>query len=334
MNKHSLLFRANKENKMKTPILAVVVPSYNEALVLEQTGDKLINVLKKMAGGSLIDPKSYVFFVDDGSSDGTWDVIAALHRRCTSVRGIRLTRNFGHQNALYAGLIFIRKTVDCAVTIDADLQQDEEAIAEFIKKYLQGYDVVLGTREDRSSDGWFKKCSAFLFYRLMRAMGVRLIQNQADYRLLSRKALDFLSEYSETNLFLRGLIPTLGLRTAVLCHKVRERTHGKSKYGFWRMFSFAVDGITSFSIFPLRLIAILGCFIFFFSMVMSIYVFIERFRGHVIIGWASTLIPIYLIGGIQLMSLGIVGEYIGKIYFETKRRPRYLIETELPSEGE
>jgi glycosyltransferase involved in cell wall biosynthesis len=245
------------------------------------------------------------------------------------VRGLKLSRNFGHQNALLAGLLKAKGQADCVISIDADLQQDEGAIPEFIDKYNEGFDIVFGVREDRRSDGVAKKATALVFYRLMNLMGVRIIRNHADYRLVSNRVLETLAGYGEVNLFLRGIFPSLGFRSAQVVHDVRERFAGESKYSMRKMLSFALDGITSFSVMPMRVVALVGVLIFFFSLGMSGYVLLAKLLGGAVTGWASTVLPIYFIGGIQLISLGVIGEYVGKIYMEAKRRPRFIVEEEV-----
>lgn len=314
---------------MKSSILGIIVPSYNEEAVLKKTADRLITILDDLIYSKKINEKSFILFVDDGSIDDTWKIIKKLAERTPHVRGLKLSRNYGHQNALLAGLLSVKDKIDFTISIDADLQQDENAIYKFIDRYKEGYDIVYGIRTDRRNDGAFKKLTALFFYNLMNFMGVKIIQNHADYRLVSKNVLNALADFGEVNLFLRGLLPSLGFRTAVVMHDVRERLAGKSKYSLKVMLSLALNGITSFSIMPVRVISLLGFVVFLISILMSIYVFYAYLSGRAIAGWPSTVIPIYFIGGVQLLCLGMLGEYIGKIYMETKRRPRFIIEEEI-----
>jgi polyisoprenyl-phosphate glycosyltransferase len=309
------------------PTLAIVVPCYNEELVLPKTHDKLAGQLSTLMKSAQIGDKSFVCFIDDGSRDGTWNQIADYAKSSEHVRGIKLSRNFGHQNALLAGLMEVRKKADCVISIDADLQQDEHAISEFMSKYAEGVDIVYGVRGDRRSDGFFKRTSANIFYGLMAMMGVRLERNHADYRLMSKRAIDALSEYEEDNLFLRGIVPQIGFKQSVVYFDVRGRELGETKYTLKRMISFALNGITSFSITPLRIVTALGFLFTFFSAIMSGYILVMKLVYETAVpGWASVVLPIYLLGGIQLLSVGVIGEYVGRVYLESKRRPRYIIE--------
>ena len=255
-----------------------------------------------------------IIFVDDGSTDNTLPVIKKLLSKNQQIHYISLSRNFGHQNALLAGLMQAQKFADCTISIDADLQQDENAICRFIDKYHEGYDIVYGVRTGRDTDKWFKRTSALFFYALMNKMGVEIVKNHADYRLISQRALRALSDFGEVNLFLRGLFPILGFKQGVVSHEVRDRFAGKSKYSLKKMLSFALNGITSYSIMPVRVITVTGFAIFSVSLVMSVYVVVAYLSGKAVVGWASTVLPIYFIGGVQLLSLGLIGEYIGKIY--------------------
>lgn len=311
---------------MKCPALAIVVPCHNEETVLPQTIRKLSEVTYDLQSNGEIARNSFVLFVDDGSNDNTWRCIVDASTSSELVRGLKLSKQFGHQNALLAGLTYVKNKADVAITIDADLQQDENAIPVFIKKYKDGNEIVYGVRKDRNCDNIFKRMTAVLFYKFMKFMGVQIIQNHADYRLISSKILSELANYPETNIFLRGLLPTLGFKTAVVEHAVRDRYAGKSKYSLRKMLSLAITGVTSFSIVPMRLIAFIGFGVFSFSLIMSFYVIVIFLRGIAVPGWASTVLPIYFISGIQLLSLGIIGEYIGKIYMETKKRPKFIIE--------
>lgn len=311
------------------PTLSIVVPCYNEQLVLEESSRRLLAVLCSLVEARRISPQSFIYFVDDGSTDKTWSMIAAFHERNPLIKGLRLARNVGHQNALLAGLLGVRERIDCAVSIDADLQHDEGAISLFLEKYNEGADIVYGVRQDRFPDAPLKRSTALGFYNLMRIMGVKIIKNHADYRLASRKALEAVSEYKEFNLFLRGVFVDVGFRSAVVPFQVRERFAGKSKYSLAKMVSFALDGITSFSVVPLRFVTFIGLAIFIFSCLMTIFILVSVARGNVVPGWASTVIPIYFIGGVQVMLMGLIGEYVGKIYKEVKGRPRFIKDIEL-----
>jgi glycosyltransferase involved in cell wall biosynthesis len=312
------------------PLTAVIVPCYNEQETLPSTIQRLKSVRDELVRSSAIHPDSFILFVDDGSADASWDIISMSAgpsgKNSGTICGLKLSRNFGHQNALLAGLMHVQGQCDCVVTIDADLQQDETSIPEFISLYSQGYDIVNGVRDDRKADGIFKRATAGLFYSTMRLLGVPLVRDQADFRLLSAQILTSLSDFHEVNLFLRGIIPTLGFKTAFVRHVVVQRKAGRSKYSVRRMISFALNGITSFSIVPIRLIALCGVLLFVFSSLMSAYVLLTYFHLKTVPGWASTVLPIYFIGGIQLLSIAVIGEYIGKSYMEIKRRPRYIIE--------
>lgn len=308
-------------------ILAIVVPCYNEELVLPQTYDRLVKQLEALIHAGEVNRKSFVCFVDDGSLDNTWEQIDAFSTASELACGIKLSRNFGHQNALLAGLIWVNEKADCTITIDADLQQDEHAMSEFLRKYNEGADIVYGVRSDRNTDSFFKRASAKFFYGLMSLMGVRIARNHADYRLMSKRAIVALCEYNEDNLFLRGIVPQIGFKQSVVYFDVRDRELGESKYTFGKMLAFALNGITSFSITPLRIVTALGFLFTFFSVVMAVYIVVMKLVYQATVpGWASVVLPIYLLGGIQLLSIGVIGEYVGRVYMESKRRPRYIIE--------
>jgi glycosyltransferase involved in cell wall biosynthesis len=316
---------------MSSTVLALVLPCYNEELVLDETSIRLSVVLQKLAESRKISSESYILFVDDGSKDKTWEKITKLSMNTRSIKGIKLSKNQGHQNALLAGMEYTADKCDCLISLDADLQQDENSIEEFLDKFLDGCEVVLGIRNDRKTDSFFKKTTALAFYKLMSIMGVNVVKNHADYRLLSNRANKALLSFEEVNLFLRGLVPLIGYKTDYVYFDVKDRFAGESKYTVSKMLSFAIDGITSFSVTPLRLISIIGFLIFFFSILMSLYVIgAILFTSNAVPGWASTVLPIYFLGGIQILSIGIVGEYIGKIYKETKRRPRFFVEKQIP----
>ena len=279
-----------------------------------------------------ISPDSRVVFVNDGSKDRTWELITELHREHSIFRGICLSRNRGHQNALLAGLMTVKEECDAAISLDADLQDDINAIDEMVDRYLEGYDVVYGVRSSRKKDTFFKRTTAQGFYKLMRAMGVETVYNHADYRLMSRRALEGLSEFREVNLFLRGIVPLVGFRSTTVSYERGERYAGESKYPLKKMLAFAFEGITSLSVKPIRMIAALGVLIFCVSIGMLIYSVIRRLGGHTVDGWASLAVSIWALGGIQLLAIGVIGEYIGKIYLETKARPTFLIQDYLTDE--
>ncbi len=319
---------------MKKVKLALVIPCYNEEGVLEETISRLTKILNNLIEKNKITTDSFILFVDDGSKDKTWEIIKSASKNNKFVRGIKLSKNQGHQNALWAGMEYVADKCDCLISLDADLQQDENKIEEFIDKFYRGADVVLGIRKDRRTDSFFKKITALIFYHMMRFLGVNILKNHADYRLLNNRANKAILKFSEVNLFLRGLVMEIGFKTDYVFFDVKERFAGKSKYSFKKMLNFAIDGITSFSIVPLRLISVLGIMIFMLSIIMSCYIlYVALFTHKVVPGWASTVLPIYFLGGIQLLTLGIIGEYIGKIYKETKRRPRYFIEEETHNEN-
>jgi polyisoprenyl-phosphate glycosyltransferase len=305
--------------------LGIVVPCYDEEQVLPEAGRRLLACLAALQKDELITPDSTVHFVDDGSRDRTWAVIQSLAAGDPRVHGIKLSRNRGHQHALVAGLFGV--DADAVVSVDADLQDDVSVIAHMVRAHLGGAEIVYGARKSRATDTVFKRGSASLYYRLLRWMGVDLVHNHADFRLMGRRAVNSLREFSEVNLFLRGVVPLLGYRSATVFYDRGPRLAGISKYPLKRMMGFALDGITSFSITPLRLITAAGFLISLFSFAMVLWVMYGALvLNSVIPGWASSVIPIYFLGGVQLISIGILGEYIGKIYLETKRRPRYFIE--------
>lgn len=316
---------------MKIPTLAIVVPSYNEEEVLEETSKHLLKVLNVLEKKNKVGKGSFILFVDDGSTDKTWDIIERLSKANDKCRGLKFSRNYGHQNALFAGLMYSKDFVDCVISIDADLQQDENMMETFIDKYNEGFEIVNGIRKNRNTDSFFKRVSATVFYSLMNVMGVQITPDSADYRLVSSRVLKELSKFEEVNLFLRGLFPTLGFRTTFVEHEVKDRFAGKSKYSLKKMVNLAMDGITSFSIAPLRIITFLGIISLFLCFCMILYVlYTVIFTDNAVAGWASTVLPLYFIGSIQILSLGVIGEYVGRIYMETKHRPKYLIEKITP----
>lgn len=304
--------------------LGVVVPCYNEEAVLPETIARLATLIRGLIEKGRIASESGVYYVDDGSRDGTWRIIQDAAAREPGVHGIKLSRNRGHQNALLAGLEGAQG--DAVISVDADLQDDLGVIEKMVDLYVGGAEIVYGVRESRATDTIFKRITAEFYYRLLARMGVQIIFNHADYRLMSRRALQALERFGEVNLFLRGIIPQLGFTTATVTYARGERVAGESKYPLRKMLALAANGITSFSIVPLRLIAGLGFLISSFSAVMIGWIVVGKLFDNVIPGWASSVVPIYLLGGVQLLSIGIIGEYIGKIYLETKRRPRFLIE--------
>ena len=310
----------------KTAKLYIVVPCYNEEAVLYETARQMRDIMLKMLDDNLIAYDSKIVFVDDGSSDSTWKMIDTLTRQDNIFAGIKLSHNAGHQNAVYGGLMTVMDDCDCAISIDADLQDDINVIPDMVKSFLDGYDVVYGVRNKRTTDTVFKRTTAVLFYRLMRLMGVNLVFNHADFRLMSRRAIKALSEYPERNLFLRGMVPTIGYPSTCVYYDRNERFAGKSKYPLKKMLSFAFDGITSFSVTPIRLIATMGAIACVIAIIMAIYTLVEKISGNTSAGWASMMLSIWFIGGVQLLSLGLIGEYIGKVYKEIKRRPRYIVE--------
>jgi len=312
------------------PTLAIIVPCFNEEESVPTSVQILQEVLDGMKTIKLVSEESYLYFVDDGSNDSTWKYLHNIHLTSPKVRALKLSRNFGHQTALLAGLMAVKGRCDAAISIDADLQQDPLAIPEFVKKYIEGADVVFGVRNDRSSDGLFKRATATWFYSLMKVMGVMIIPHHADYRLLSNRAIEALAEHTEPNIFLRAICVSLGFKTETVYFDVRERAKGLSKYSFAKMLKLALDGITSFSVVPLRAIAVLGFLIFCGSLLMAFYVIYRSLVvGDTVPGWASTTLPIYVLGGIQILCMGIIGEYISQIVTAVKRRPRYIQESEL-----
>ncbi len=310
-----------------TPALAIVVPCFNEEEALSSTILSTRHTLDTLISNGHVSKDSYILFVDDGSNDHTWDIIEKAHNDDPSISGLRLSRNYGHQNALMAGMLHARNNSDCCISIDADLQQDISKLEDFLLHYKSGSDIVFGIRHDRKSDGFFKKWTALGFYGLMTKLGTPLIRNHADYRLTSREALDALAQYGERNIFLRGIFADMGLKTSNVYFETKERTQGESKYTIRKMILFALHGITSFSIAPLRFITFLGIIIFTLSTIMGFYIMARSLIiGDTVPGWASTTLPIYFLGGLQTLCIGILGEYIGNIYMETKSRPRYLIQ--------
>ncbi|MBC5658795.1 glycosyltransferase family 2 protein [Anaerosacchariphilus sp. NSJ-68] len=310
-------------------ILYLVIPCYNEEAVLHETAKQLLAKMNSMFDRGMISRESKIMFVNDGSRDKTWEIIKELHESNPIYSGVKLSRNKGHQNALLAGLMTAKEKADMAISLDADLQDDVDVIDKMVEKYYEGNDVVYGVRSSRDTDTFFKKFTAEGFYKIMQAMGVELVFNHADYRLMSRRAMEGLSEFREVNLFLRGIVPLIGYKSDIVTYERHERFAGESKYPLKKMLAFATDGITSFSIKPIRMITTCGILIFGVSLLMLIYFLVVHFMGKTVHGWTSTIVSIWAIGGLQLLAIGIVGEYIGKIYLETKARPKYIIETVL-----
>ena len=305
--------------------LSIVVPCYNEHEVLPETNCRLLTLLDTMQSQALVSADSGIYYVDDGSRDGTWELIESLAAADPRVHGLKLSRNRGHQMALLAGLLTVEG--DALVSIDADLQDDVAVIENMVREYLAGAEVVYGVRDSRASDSVFKRRTALLYYGLMKRMGVDLVHNHADFRLLGRRAVEALREYGEVNLFLRGIVPLIGYKAATVKYDRAERFAGVSKYPLRKMLAFAAEGVTSFSIVPLRMITVLGFVVSIFSFAMILFVVYGTIVMKAALpGWASTVVPVYFLGGIQLLSIGILGEYVAKIYLETKGRPRYFIE--------
>ncbi len=311
----------------KVPILTLVVPCYNEEEIIEKSAGVLADKIRRLAGDGSISGKSRVLFVDDGSRDSTFSILSRLCSLDSIYSVVKLAGNCGHQNAILAGMMTAKDSSDIVVTIDADLQQDIEALDSFIAKYKEGCEIVFGVRNDRNSDGWFKKTTASLYYRLMNMMGSKVIPNHADYRLVSSKVLNALAEYSEVNLFLRGLIPTMGFTSDIVYFDVKEREAGKSKYTLRKMLTLAMDGITSFSTRPLHLIGATGFVVVILGVIMCVIVLVDWVRGKNVPGYTTLLIVFLVATGIILVSLGVMGEYIAKIYMETKHRPHYIIDS-------
>lgn len=307
------------------PVIAIVVPCYNEQEALPVSVPRMLEMLDVMVADGLIAPQSYILCCNDGSRDRTWQVIGDLHAADARVKGISLAHNRGHQKVLLAGLMTVRGKCDAAVSIDADLQDDPNAVVEMVKLFRQGDEIVYGVRSSRATDSWFKRTSAHAFYGLQRRMGVETVFDHADYRLMSNRALDLLSEYGEENLFLRGIIPHIGLKTGVVTYERARRVAGESKYPLSKMLSFSVDGITSFSAKPMRMIFTVGLALLLVDLAVAVWVLIAYFRGATIHGWASLMLSVWFLGSLILIGMGIIGEYVGKIYIEVKHRPRYAI---------
>lgn len=316
---------------MKKPTLAIIIPCYNEELLIESTAKSLFEVINSMIGKGKIQQDSYIYLIDDGSKDKTWDIIERLHKENGLVKGVKFVKNYGNQKALLAGLLGVREIgCDCVVSIDADLQQDQWAIEKFVDKFIEGYDIVSGIRNGRETDSIFKKYTALAFYKAMNLLGAKIPVNHSDYRLVSKRALDILAQYTEKQLFLRGFFHEIGLKTAYVKFDVKPRMLGKSKFNVLSLLGLALNGITSFSIVPLRIIAVLGFLMALFSFGLGIEVLYEKIvLDSTPKGWATQVVFQAFFGGIQLFCLGIIGEYLGQLYREVKARPRYIKDVEL-----
>ena len=314
---------------MKSPTIAVVVPCYNEEQALPISAAKLLSVLDQMVNMGLASSESYILCCNDGSKDKTWETISQLHAKDNRIKGISLTHNRGHQYVLLAGLMAVKDHCDAAISIDADLQDDPDAMIEMVKQFNQGKEIVYGVRSSRATDTWFKRTTAHGFYTLQKKMGFETIYDHADYRLMSARAIDFLGQYGESNLFLRGIIPQIGLETAIVTYERKERVAGVSKYPLKKMLSFSINGITSFSAKPMRWIFMVGLILLVVDLIVAIYVLISYFEHVTTSGWPSLMLSVWLLGSLILMSIGIVGEYIGRIFTEVKHRPRYFIDKTL-----
>lgn len=307
-------------------ILYLVIPCYNEEEVLDETAKQVNRKIENLVNAGKISDASRILFVNDGSKDQTWMIISRLHEEYAYVSGLNLSRNRGHQNAVLAGLMYARERADMAISLDADLQDDVNAIDEMVEKYYAGNDVVYGVRSSRKKDTFFKKTTAEGFYKIMKWMGVDIVFNHADYRLMSKRVLNQLEQYKEVHLFLRGMVPLIGYPSDVVYYERNERFAGESKYPLKKMLAFAFDGISSFSVKPIRFIVWLGFLVFFVSLLMLLYSVIRHAMGDTVLGWSSLIVSIWALGGLQLLSIGVIGEYIGKVYMETKGRPKYAVQ--------
>lgn len=311
---------------MRKDKLYLVIPCYNEQEVLPETEKRLTEKLNKMIQSGLVSEKSRMVFVDDGSKDKTWSMIKQMHEENPLVLGIKSSRNRGHQNTLLEGLLTVKDECDMVVSMDADLQDDIEVLDQFVQQYYDGCEIVYGVRSARKTDTFFKKFTAESFYKMMEHMGVEIVYNHADYRLMSSRAIRELESFKEVNLFLRGMVPLLGFKTGVVEYERHERFAGESKYPLKKMVAFAMDGITSLSVKPIRFITAVGVILFVISMILLIYYTVGHFIGNTVQGWSTIVVSIWGIGGLELLAIGIIGEYIGKIYLETKERPRFIVE--------
>jgi len=311
------------------PRLAIVVPCFNEELVIRETVSRLVGLLRDLREKGQVASESFLFFVDDGSIDNTWGLLRELNKSDREIKGLKLARNFGHQNAVLAGLLTVRHRADCVISMDADLQHDEQAIYSFLDKYRQGADIVYGVRRDAGNAPISKRLGSSIFYWLMSSLGAKVIKDHPDYRLISAKVLDTLADYKEVNIFLRGIFANMGFKSELVYFDVHERFAGTTHYSWAKMIGLALDGVTSFTVAPLRMIAIGGVLITLGALAIAVFIVVSALRGDVVPGWASTVLPIYVLGGLQIMTIGLVAEYIGKIYSEVKQRPRFISEQEL-----
>ena len=311
---------------MTSPKLFIVIPCYNEQEALPITAKRLVELTDDMLSKGLIAPESRIVLVDDGSRDATWQVISDLHESDPRFEGVKLAHNAGHMNALWAGMTLSAERCDCVISIDADLQDDVNAMYGFLEEYRKGADVVCGVRSSRATGTAFKRHTAQAFYKIMRRLGVEMVYNHADYRLLSHRALEALLSFGEVNMFLRGMVPMLGFKTATVEYVRGVRVAGESKYPLRKMINFAVEGITSLSVKPIRFVTLLGGLCAALGVGMAVWVLVRFLQGHSVAGWASIMMSIWLLGGLQLVAIGLIGEYVGKIYLETKRRPKFILE--------
>lgn len=314
--------------------LFIVIPCYNEEEMLPITAEALLKKTDKLKADGRISADSKIMFVDDGSKDKTWEIILKLHELNPVFTGLKLSRNKGHQNALLAGLLTAKEYADIIVSMDADLQDDINALDGFLDKRSEGCEIVYGVRSSREKDTAFKRNTAEAYYKILEHMGVEITYNHADYRLMSKRAVEALSQFKEVNLFLRGLVPMVGFKSDTVSYVRNERQAGESKYPLKKMIAFAIEGITSLSVKPIRFITTIGITVFLISIIMLIYFLITWKFGNTVRGWASTITSVWAIGGLQLLAIGVIGEYIGKIYLETKERPKYIIETDLEKNNE
>lgn len=306
--------------------LYLAVPCYNEQEILNDTTQKLIHKMQTLIDSGKISADSRIMYIDDGSKDSTWKIIESLHNEHELVIGLKMSRNRGHQNALYGGLMVAKKYADAVISIDADLQDDIDAIDKMLEKYENGCDIVYGVRSKRETDTFFKRFTAEAFYKILKFLGAEVVYNHADYRLMSKRALDEFENFGEVNLFLRGIVPMIGFKTDTVEYERRERLASESKYPLKKMLALAWEGVTSLSIKPIRFITVLGAIVFIVSILMLIYSLISHFTGQTTLGWTSLIVSIWALGGLQLLAIGIIGEYLGKIYLEAKRRPRFIVE--------
>lgn len=314
---------------MKKPLIGIISPCYNEELVLSETSLQLNLLIEDLIARDVISSLSFVAFIDDGSVDNTWKLILDNSKKYNFIKGLKLAKNVGHQNALLAGLLTYKDQADALISIDSDLQDDIKVIEKMIIKFSKGTDVIYGVRKERKTDTLFKRTTALIFYKLMRKMNVNIVYNHADYRLCSNRVLNALAEYNEVNLFIRGIIPSIGFSSEIVYYNRLERFAGESKYPIKKMITFAWNGITSFSNYPLKLVTIIGFVIFSLCLIMLLYAFFALYYGNFVPGWLSTVLPMYFLGGVQLFCFGIIGEYIGKIYSEVKKRPRFFIDKKI-----